>query len=166
MTASAIRGPEAVHPAPERTFRRIRPAARLGHYTAQVREPDAKVLFASIQALGRPRHLEQFSPTTFDYIVVDEFHHAAAPTYRRLGTSARGDSRPPLSAPTVATCWRCVRRTSSTAVTCSKACGATCCRVSSTSAGRTRWTTRTSPAEASDPVWPGHPKPRFSSHPV
>ena len=34
--------------------------------------------------LGRPAHLERFPRDAFDYIVVDEFHHAAAPAYRRL----------------------------------------------------------------------------------
>ena len=32
---------------------------------------------------GSGRALERFSPQHFDYIVVDEFHHAAAATYRR-----------------------------------------------------------------------------------
>ena len=46
--------------------------------------PDAEILFASIQTLGRQPHLDRFDPESFDYIVVDEFHHAAAKTYRRL----------------------------------------------------------------------------------
>lgn len=66
------------------TFRRIRPTAVLGLYTGDDKAPDADVLFASIQTLGRARHLGQFPADTFDYIVVDEFHHAAATTYRRL----------------------------------------------------------------------------------
>jgi superfamily II DNA or RNA helicase/diadenosine tetraphosphate (Ap4A) HIT family hydrolase len=66
------------------TFRRIRPEASFGLYTGQERQPDADVLFASIQTLGRVHHLEQFRADAFDYIVVDEFHHAAARTYRRL----------------------------------------------------------------------------------
>lgn len=66
------------------TFRRIRPQARLGFYTGEGKQPNADVLFASIQTLGRVRHLERFTPESFDYIVVDEFHHAAARTYRRL----------------------------------------------------------------------------------
>lgn len=66
-----------------RTFRRIRPQARLGLYTGDEKNPNADVLFASIQTLGRVRHLERFAPDAFDYIVVDEFHHAAARTYRR-----------------------------------------------------------------------------------
>jgi diadenosine tetraphosphate (Ap4A) HIT family hydrolase/HKD family nuclease len=67
-----------------RTFRAIRPEARLGLYTGQGRDPHADVLFASIQTLGRAAHLERFGREAFDYLVVDEFHHAAAPTYRRL----------------------------------------------------------------------------------
>jgi superfamily II DNA or RNA helicase/diadenosine tetraphosphate (Ap4A) HIT family hydrolase len=66
------------------TFRRIRPEARLGHYTGEIKDPDAEVVFASIQTLSRREHLERFPPDTFDYLVVDEFHHAAAASYRRL----------------------------------------------------------------------------------
>jgi superfamily II DNA or RNA helicase len=66
------------------TFRRIRPTALLGLYTGDEKAPEADVLFASVQTLGRARHLGQFPPDAFDYIIVDEFHHAAATTYRRL----------------------------------------------------------------------------------
>lgn len=66
------------------TFRRIRPAARLGHYTGDARDPRAEVIFASIQTLSRREHLESFAPDAFDYLVVDEFHHAAAASYRKL----------------------------------------------------------------------------------
>jgi superfamily II DNA or RNA helicase len=66
------------------TFRRIRPGAALGKYTGTERAPNAEVLFASIQTLGRQHHLDRFDRDEFDYIIVDEFHHAAAATYRRL----------------------------------------------------------------------------------
>lgn len=66
------------------TFRRIRPGAHLGLYTGQEKVPDADVLFASIQTLGRRAHLGNFARGAFDYLVVDEFHHASAATYRRL----------------------------------------------------------------------------------
>lgn len=66
------------------TFRRIRPQARLGLYTGKEKTPGAEVLFASIQTLGRARHLDKFNRQEFDYIMVDEFHHAAARTYRQL----------------------------------------------------------------------------------
>ena len=66
------------------TFLRIRPSARVGTYAGQKRDTDADVLCASVQTLGKEAHLERFAPMHFDYIVVDEFHHAAAPSYRRL----------------------------------------------------------------------------------
>ena len=66
------------------TFRRIRPHATLGMYTGTTKQEDADVLFASVQTLGRQRHLDRFDPSEFDYIVVDEFHHAHAKTYRKL----------------------------------------------------------------------------------
>jgi superfamily II DNA or RNA helicase/HKD family nuclease len=65
-------------------FRRVRPSARLGSFTGKAKDFEADVLFASIQSLGRPGHLARFSRDHFDYLVVDEFHHAAAATYRRL----------------------------------------------------------------------------------
>lgn len=66
------------------TFLRIRPSSRVGYYASQQRDMDTDILCASIQTLGKEAHLERFAPDHFDYIVVDEFHHAAAPTYRRL----------------------------------------------------------------------------------
>jgi hypothetical protein len=67
-----------------RTFRRIRPLATLGYYNGREKAPEADVLFASIQTLSRRRHLHRFDPRQFDYLVLDEFHHAAARSYRRL----------------------------------------------------------------------------------
>jgi superfamily II DNA or RNA helicase/HKD family nuclease len=66
------------------TFLRIRPRARVGYYVGQTRDVEVDVLCASVQTLSRNTHLERFSPHHFDYIVIDEFHHAAAATYRRL----------------------------------------------------------------------------------
>jgi superfamily II DNA or RNA helicase/SAM-dependent methyltransferase/SOS-response transcriptional repressor LexA len=74
---------EILHQAAE-TFLRIRPKARVGFYTGKSRDMDVDVLCASVQTLGRAAHLDRFAPQHFDYMVVDEFHHAAAGTYRRL----------------------------------------------------------------------------------
>jgi len=67
-----------------KVFRRIRPTSRIGRLASEQRETDADLVFASIQTLGRIPHLSRFQPHDFDYIVVDEFHHAAASTYRRV----------------------------------------------------------------------------------
>jgi superfamily II DNA or RNA helicase/HKD family nuclease len=66
------------------TFLRIRPQARIGFYSGRQRDSEVEVLCASIQTLGRSEQLSLFATEHFDYIVVDEFHHAAAPMYRRL----------------------------------------------------------------------------------
>ena len=66
------------------TFLRIRPNCRVGFYAGDIRDAEVDVLCASVQTLGRAVHLERFAAQHFDYVVVDEFHHAAAPTYRRL----------------------------------------------------------------------------------
>ncbi len=46
------------------------------------KESEAAILFASVQTLAR--NLHRFDPEQFDYVVVDEFHHAAAQSYRRI----------------------------------------------------------------------------------
>jgi superfamily II DNA or RNA helicase/HKD family nuclease/diadenosine tetraphosphate (Ap4A) HIT family hydrolase len=66
------------------TFRRVRPDARIGRLSGERQDISADLLFASIQTLGRVNHLSRFRPQDFDYIVIDEFHHAAASTYRRV----------------------------------------------------------------------------------
>jgi superfamily II DNA or RNA helicase/HKD family nuclease len=66
------------------SFRRLRPAARIGRLGGGRHERDADLVFASVQTLGRADQLDRFRPDFFDYVVVDEFHHAAAATYRRV----------------------------------------------------------------------------------
>ena len=68
------------------TFVRILPRRRVGYYTGRSRDADVDVLCASVQTLAKTEHLERFTPQHFDYVVIDEFHHAAAGTYRRLLT--------------------------------------------------------------------------------
>lgn len=68
-------------------FRQVRPDGRFGFFLGADKDPEADVVFASIQTLHR--HLNRFESDRFDYVVVDEFHHAAAPTYRRAIESFR-----------------------------------------------------------------------------
>jgi ATP-dependent helicase IRC3 len=47
--------------------------------------PDAKVVIASVPTLARsPARLSQLRPDDFSIIVVDEAHHAVAPSYQRI----------------------------------------------------------------------------------
>jgi superfamily II DNA or RNA helicase/diadenosine tetraphosphate (Ap4A) HIT family hydrolase len=65
-------------------FRRARPNASIGRMIGAQRDSSADLVFASVQTLGRIENLKTFGATYFDYIVIDEFHHAAATTYRRI----------------------------------------------------------------------------------
>jgi superfamily II DNA or RNA helicase/diadenosine tetraphosphate (Ap4A) HIT family hydrolase/HKD family nuclease len=67
-----------------KTFRAARPRATFGFYDGEEKSTDGDVVFGSIQTLGKRSHLTRFAPKHFDYVVVDEFHHASAATYRRL----------------------------------------------------------------------------------
>lgn len=66
------------------TFLRIAPASRVGYYVGRNRDAEVDVLCASVQTLAKAEHLQRFAPPHFDYIVIDEFHHAAAASYRRV----------------------------------------------------------------------------------
>lgn len=68
----------------EQTFVCIRPEANIARYTGLGHQLNADLLFASIQTLGKTHHLNKFAADHFDYIIVDEFHHASAQTYRQL----------------------------------------------------------------------------------
>ena len=63
-------------------FRQVRPDADLGVFMGDEKTTDARTIFASVQTLHR--HLDRFDPSDFDYVVIDEFHHAAATTYRQV----------------------------------------------------------------------------------
>jgi len=63
-------------------FRRIRPEATAGMWIGGESPGDKDLVFATVQTLAL--RLDEVDPKDFDYVVVDEFHHAAAPTYRRL----------------------------------------------------------------------------------
>jgi superfamily II DNA or RNA helicase/HKD family nuclease/SOS-response transcriptional repressor LexA len=68
----------------EKTFIRMYPNSRIGRYAGKEKQHDVDLVFASIQTLGKKQHLEVFSRTGFDYVVVDEFHHASANSYQKL----------------------------------------------------------------------------------
>lgn len=56
----------------------------MGFYHGSIKDTNKKILFASIQTIGNDNHMTQFDPEYFDYIVVDETHHVAAPSYAKL----------------------------------------------------------------------------------
>jgi superfamily II DNA or RNA helicase/HKD family nuclease len=67
-----------------RTYREVLADGGFGELLYNGREPrDWTHVFASVQSLNL-RRLEQLDPGHFDIIVIDEFHHATASTYRRI----------------------------------------------------------------------------------
>lgn len=67
-----------------RTFRTLWPDARFGWCAGERWENDADVVLASVQKLSRPESLLRIGRESFDYMIVDEVHHAAADSYRRV----------------------------------------------------------------------------------
>ena len=66
------------------TFAKVWPEATLGEYTGSQKDVSQTVIFATVQSISKD--LEKFSPTDFDYLIVDECHHAAANTYQKIFT--------------------------------------------------------------------------------
>lgn len=70
----------------ERSFKNVRPNAKTGFFMNSLRDKDVEILFATVQTLGKKEYLteEYFSRDCFDYIIIDEFHHAAAGNYQNI----------------------------------------------------------------------------------
>ncbi|WP_347563120.1 DEAD/DEAH box helicase [Faecalibacterium prausnitzii] len=66
------------------TFAKVWPEATLGEYTGSQKDISQTVIFATGQSISKD--LEKFSPIDFDYLIVDECHHAAANTYQKIFT--------------------------------------------------------------------------------
>lgn len=69
------------------TFRAVLHDGAFGDlYVGGGRFANTDHIFASVQALSRLDLEHELDPAHFDMVIVDEFHHAEAPTYRRLLT--------------------------------------------------------------------------------
>lgn len=62
----------------------IDPHIKLGLYTSKEKNLNADYLFSTVQTLAIDENLHNFSPTAFDYIIIDEAHHAGSPTYQKI----------------------------------------------------------------------------------
>lgn len=68
----------------EKAFKAARPTAKTGFYIGRDKDRGMNICFASVQTLASAKNREVFPPDYFDYMVVDEFHHAAADSYLRV----------------------------------------------------------------------------------
>lgn len=66
------------------SFQRVIQSDSFGKYTGEDKETDKQYTFASIQTISKIENLNKFSPTAFDYIVIDEAHHSGASSYLRV----------------------------------------------------------------------------------
>lgn len=67
------------------TFRAVLRDANFGSLFVGSYRPDAiDNLFISIQTFNSQEFSSKMDPDYYDYIIVDEFHHAASPSYRKL----------------------------------------------------------------------------------
>ena len=72
---------ELVNQATE-TFRKLWPSVTVGRYMESMKQPNAHVVCGSVQSVAL--HLDSFRDDAFDYLIVDEAHHAAADTYQKV----------------------------------------------------------------------------------
>ncbi|WP_302117772.1 DUF3427 domain-containing protein [uncultured Limosilactobacillus sp.] len=68
------------------SFQRVIGGSRAdyGLLTGNRHDWNAKYLFATVQTLSQQSILDSLKPTEFDYILIDEAHRAAAPSYQRV----------------------------------------------------------------------------------
>lgn len=68
------------------SFRRVigGPASDFGLLTGNQHDFNAKYLFATVQTLSQPAMLNKLASRLFDYILIDEAHRVAAPSYQRV----------------------------------------------------------------------------------
>ena len=68
------------------SFRNVRNSEDYGFFHGSEKCTDKSVVFASVATLGKAEYLNEqyFSPDYFDYMVIDEFHHAVNDQYQKI----------------------------------------------------------------------------------
>lgn len=69
-----------------KSFRNVRGKDETGFFYGSYKETDKNVIFALVQTLGKEAYLNEkyFSKNNFDYIIIDEFHHAVSKNYLNI----------------------------------------------------------------------------------
>lgn len=70
----------------EESFRNVRKSNDYGFFNSNDKETDKAVIFASVYTLGKKEYLNKkyFEENYFDYLIIDEFHHAVNEQYRNI----------------------------------------------------------------------------------
>lgn len=68
------------------SFKNVRQSEDYGFFYGKQKDTDKSVIFASVATLGRNEYLTEdfFASDYFDYLVIDEFHHAVNDQYQRI----------------------------------------------------------------------------------
>ena len=68
------------------SFKNVRHSDDYGFFYGKQKDTDKAVIFASVATLGRNEYLTKdfFAPDYFDYVIIDEFHHAVNEQYQRI----------------------------------------------------------------------------------
>ncbi len=67
-----------------RQLRVLGETARAGWFLEDQDDLSSDLVFASVAKLSRREHLPKLAAKAFDYVVIDEVHHASADSYRRI----------------------------------------------------------------------------------
>lgn len=70
----------------EKIFKKVHPTKTTGYFYNNKKEMDEDIIFALVQSLGKETYLNSkyFNKDEFDYIIIDEFHHAVANNYIKV----------------------------------------------------------------------------------
>ena len=68
----------------EQSFRNVRPLSERGFFIGSQKDTNKDIIFASVQSLGKVENLNLFEADYFDYVIIDEFHHAVAGNYQKI----------------------------------------------------------------------------------
>ena len=68
------------------SFKNVRNSDDIGFFYSNQKDTKNKFIFSLVQTLGKDEYLNEnyFSKDYFDYIVVDEFHHAVSNNYKKI----------------------------------------------------------------------------------
>lgn len=68
------------------SFRNVRKSDDIGFFYNNTKDNDKSMIFALVQTLGKDQYLNEefFKKDYFDYIIIDEFHHAVSGNYRKI----------------------------------------------------------------------------------
>ncbi len=68
------------------SFKNVRHSDDYGFFYGKQKDTDKSVIFASVATLGKNEYLTEdfFASDYFDYLVIDEFHHAVNDQYQRI----------------------------------------------------------------------------------